>query len=686
MVVWRIIPLVVWATAAWPAQGQEPGPPSPSNPPALPCDFQPRLVFDTLEHDFGSVEDGGGEVSFRFNFVNQGPGVLVLRRDRGPVPSSQQTHGVKYDYAPGETGYYEVRLNPHAKKRGPVRQRLTIHSNDPNHQPDGPELIVTAFVYRAVTFDPPSVDFGEVPAGTIARRTITVTGLRPEFAVTYASTTKGRHVTAKVLKTVLVPENEVVGTGPTPQNIPSAVADLRNDQLAFRPPWLCFGSDGTASTPPSLVDRATDGGLMLTRCLIVSAMTLAGTAGFALGQDAPRSDFQPGTIPPQAVQPQAPMTPGQPVAVKLPDGTDSASKIEFKQMEFDFGKISDQGEVKTEFHFKNNGTGKLVFKPDQKASCGCTAGKPTNMKGEIQFEFAPGEEGYIDLKFNAHGKRGDTQQRLTVQSYDPYHQPEGPVLTIRAKIKPTITFDPPSVGFGDVMAGQVKKEIIKVNGAKAEFEVPYLSTSKGRYVTTRVLETKQVEVDGEKVGQSTIELTLNTNNLPRGNFNATATVRTNDPSYWLADFPISASVVGDLQVLPPRLNVGVIELNQPYSKTFKVSSRSGGAFKISKIEQKAQLPSPLEVTFAPVEPGNETAYMVTVKGAGLASQMPINATLSVMTDSQTDPVIDVLLSGAVRGPQQAGMTPGMPGGPPPAVYTPVPAPTNPGPAADNIPK
>lgn len=417
---------------------------------------------------------------------------------------------------------------------------------------------------------------------------------------------------------------------------------------------------------------------MVTRYLIVSAMTLVGAAGIAVGQELVR-DVMPGTPQPGAVQPTAPTTPGVPVAVKLPDGTDSASKIEFKQMEFDFGRISDQGEVKTEFHFKNNGTGKLVFKPEQKASCGCTAGKPTNMKGETQFEFAPGEEGYIDLKFNAHGKRGDTQQRLTIQSYDPMFQPEGPVLTIRAKIKPTITFDPPSVGFGDVLAGQVKKEIIKVNGAKPEFGVEYLSTSKGRYVTTKVLETKEVEVDGEKVGQSTIELTFNAANLPRGNFNATATVRTNDPSYWLADFPISGSVVGDLQVLPPRLNVGVIELNQPFSKTFKVSSRSGGAFKITKIEQKASLPSPLEVSYAPVEAGNESAYIVTVKGAGLASQMPINATLTVMTDSPTDGVLDVMLSGAVRGTMQPGMAPGGQ----PAVYTPVPTPA--APAAD-IPK
>ncbi len=414
---------------------------------------------------------------------------------------------------------------------------------------------------------------------------------------------------------------------------------------------------------------------MLTRTglVVVSALSLAAAAGAALAQATDAVPAQPA----HPAQPANPPAAGTFTAIKLPDGTDSNSKIEFTQTEFDFGRISDQGEVKTQFHFKNTGTGKLVFKPEQKASCGCTAGKPMNTSGVEQFEFAPGEEGTIDLKFNAHGKRGDIQQRLTVQSYDPYNQPEGPVLSIRAKVKPTITFDPPSIGFGDVMAGQSRKEIIKINGAKPEFGVEYLSTSKGRYVSAKVLETRQVEIDGEKVGQSTVELTFNTASLPRGNFNAIATVRTNDPQYWLADFPITASVVGDLQALPPRLNVGIIELNQPFSKTFKVSSRSGKPFKITKIDQRSGLGTPLDVSFAPVEGGNDANYLVTVKGAGIAQAAAINATLTVLTDSETDPMIEMLMSGAVRGAQQPGTVP--PAGAAPGVYTPIPTPQ---PAAD----
>ncbi|MBX3376723.1 MAG: DUF1573 domain-containing protein [Phycisphaeraceae bacterium] len=406
---------------------------------------------------------------------------------------------------------------------------------------------------------------------------------------------------------------------------------------------------------------------MLTRAGLasVSALTLLAMSGMAVGQAI--DTFTP--VPaPGGQQPAAAAGP-----VTLPDGTVSASKVEFKEMQFDFGRISDQGTVTTKFHFKNNGTGKLVFKESQKASCGCTAGKPKNMSGGEQLEFAPGEEGFIELSFDAHGKRGDVQQILTIQSYDPHHQPEGPVLTVRAKVKPTITFDPPSVGFGDVMAGQTRKEIIRINGAKPDFAVEYLSTTKGRYVTARVLDTKEVEVDGEKVGQSTVELTFNTGNLPRGNFNAQATIRTNDPAYWLADFPITASIVGDLQVLPPRLNVGIIEVNQPFSKTFRVSSRSGKPFKINKIDQRSSTGAPLEVSFAPVEAGNESAYIVTVKGAGIANPMAINSSLTIVTDSETDPILDMVLSGAVRGSQAA---PSPTPSPAPAVYTPMQTPTS----------
>lgn len=414
---------------------------------------------------------------------------------------------------------------------------------------------------------------------------------------------------------------------------------------------------------------------MLTRTGLaaISALTLMAAAGAALGQAL--QDSVPTAQPP--MQPGQAPAPGTATPTKLPDGSDSASKIEFTQSEFDFGRISDQGEVHTKFQFKNNGTGKLVFKTEQKASCGCTVGKPRSPKNPNvdQFEFAPGEEGYIEVKFSAHGKRGDIQQRVTIQSYDPFHQPEGPVLTIRAKVKPTITFDPPSIGFGDVMVGQQKKEIIKINGAKPEFEVPYLSTSKGRFVTTKVLETKQIEIDGEKVGQSTVELTIDTTSLPRGKFDATATVRTNDPQYWLAEFPITASIVGDLQVLPPRLSVGVIETNTPFSKTFRVTSRSGAPFKITKIEQQ-QNATPLDVSFEPVDPANPNAYTVKVNGAGIATPMQINSALTIFTDSTTDPMIDMVLSGAVRGTQQPGTTTPMPP-PAPGVYTPMPNPAAP---------
>lgn len=398
----------------------------------------------------------------------------------------------------------------------------------------------------------------------------------------------------------------------------------------------------------------------------VSALAMALAAGMAVAQVPasrdvqPSKDSQPATATPQ---------PGSLVVAPPPMNPAEAPKVEFKESEHDFGRISDQTEAATKFEFKNAGFGKLVFKPEQKATCGCTVGKIKNAKGADQLEFMPGEEGFLEVKYNAHGKRGDIQQRVTIQSNDPAHQPEGPVLTIRAKVKPTISFDPPSVGFGDIMAGQVTKQVIKINGAKPDFQIPYVSTSKGRYISAKVLDSKTVEVDGEQVGQSTVELTLNAAGLSRGSFAAVATVRTNDPQYALADFPISASVVGDLQTLPPRLNVGVIETNQPFSKNFKVTSRTGKAFKISKIEQKSQLPTPLEISFAPVEPGNETAYMVEVKGAPLSSQFPINATITVITDSPTDPTIEMILSGAVRA---AANPAGAPAGGP-AVYTPVPA-------------
>ena len=217
-------------------------------------------------------------------------------------------------------------------------------------------------------------------------------------------------------------------------------------------------------------------------------------------------------------------------------------------------------------------------------------------------------------------------------------------------MKTTISFDPPLVSFGDVRAGEPAKQIVKINGPAPDFKVTYASISKGRYITVKVLDTKPAQVEGEDVSQTTMELTFN-GSAPRGTMQAMTTVRTNNEQFPLADLQVMAEVVGDLQVLPPRVNVGIIESGQTFSKSFRVNSRTGKPFHIVNVAQKSSLPQQLEINVTPAEPGSESAYQVEVKGQGpTGGAQPVSATITLTTDNPADKTLEVALNGAVRPP------------------------------------
>jgi hypothetical protein len=320
-----------------------------------------------------------------------------------------------------------------------------------------------------------------------------------------------------------------------------------------------------------------------------------------------------------------------------------------------------------DFRFQNKGDGVLRFTQEPKASCGCTAGKPRSPKNPDvdQMEFQPGEAGFIRVTYNPAGKHGDANQRVTAYTNDP-QQPEQ-IVKIHAFVRTTIAFDPPLVSFGEVRAGEPAKQIVKVNGPSGDFKVNYASISKGRFFTVKVLDTKPATVEGEEVNQSTLELSYN-GNAPRGTMQAITTVRTTLEKHPLADLQVMAEVVGDLQVLPPRVNVGIIDPGAAFTKVFRVSSRSNKPFKITKVDQRSMLASPLEINVTPAEPGSETAYQVEVKGTSPANTAPISATITLSTDNATDKSIDVMLNGAVRPPTPpATASPAYIGSTPPTV-------------------
>ena len=117
---------------------------------------------------------------------------------------------------------------------------------------------------------------------------------------------------------------------------------------------------------------------------------------------------------------------------KPPKHKDGEQKIEHKynttvqiiDTTYNFGKIKEGDVVEYNFRFKNTGT-KPLHIDQASASCGCTVPE------KPEHPIAPGEIGFIKVKFNSDRKPGEAHKSVTVISNA---RPEFPTLYIKGTV------------------------------------------------------------------------------------------------------------------------------------------------------------------------------------------------------------------------------------------------------------
>lgn len=93
----------------------------------------PRISFDCMEHDFGTLEFRSDPRTFAFRFLNTGDAPLVIIRSE----QSCTCLSVKYPrqpVMPQEEGVIEVTYSP-KKDTGPFNNYVKIYSNTPDRTP-----------------------------------------------------------------------------------------------------------------------------------------------------------------------------------------------------------------------------------------------------------------------------------------------------------------------------------------------------------------------------------------------------------------------------------------------------------------------------------------------------------------------------------------------------------------------
>jgi len=105
------------------------------------------------------------------------------------------------------------------------------------------------------------------------------------------------------------------------------------------------------------------------------------------------------------------------------------AKIDFKELEHDFGTFEEENGVQSaNFDFVNNGSSPLILNNVQ-ASCGCTTPEWTRKP------ISPGEKGFIKVSYNPKNRPGPFNKTITVSS-----NAENPrvVLRIKGNVTPRV--------------------------------------------------------------------------------------------------------------------------------------------------------------------------------------------------------------------------------------------------------
>jgi len=196
-------------------------------------------------------------------------------------------------------------------------------------------------------------------------------------------------------------------------------------------------------------------------------------------------------------------------------------QLKFVEDTYDFGRIKQNDIVQHTFEFYNAGGDTLkIF--DISASCGCSVG---TLKKK---EYAAGERGYLDVRFDSHGKFGNQVQRIYLRTNEPDNPTK--VITIKAQVyidttgSPKIFFDKMFHNFGKIEEGKIyETSFAFTNTGQGVLEIVDIHSSCG---CTAAIPKKRILKPGEV---SEVRVEFNSTNY-NGLVTKYVTIRTNDPS------------------------------------------------------------------------------------------------------------------------------------------------------------
>ncbi len=322
---------------------------------------QAKVVFDRVEHDFGTFKEEGGLQTHTFTFVNNGNTPLILNNVMASCGCTTPEWTQK-PVAPGEKGFIKVSYNPQGRP-GPFHKTITVSTNADNAQT----------ILRI--------------EGVVEPRPKTLSELYPRQIGPVRA--RSNHVNFSSIR-----QNEVL----------SDTLEIVNDSgstvhLSFRtpPPHLKVRVEPAALKPNE------KGNIIIT--YDASRVNSFGFVIHRIYMDVDgKSDYNNSIGVTATIE--------EDFSSFTPEELATAPSISFNTMSHDFGNIKQGDRVEYDFIIQNRGKRDLIVR-DVKTQCGCTVVSPAKKV------ISPNESVPVKVIFNSTGKRGRQNKTITVITNDP---------------------------------------------------------------------------------------------------------------------------------------------------------------------------------------------------------------------------------------------------------------------------
>lgn len=273
----------------------------------------------------------------------------------------------------------------------------------------------------------------------------------------------------------------------------------------------------------------------------------------------------------------------------------------FPEQTYNFGTIDQETLVTHQFKFQNKGN-KPVIIERLNSSCGCTGALLSTTS-----TIGPHQTGEIKVSYNSGKKTAHDSELVEV-----FTKPGGQInLIFNVFVRPEIIIVPAIVDFQNVFCDQTVTKMVTV-----------YDTDKGRQVPITLYPGR-----------------------PFGVFSDSVLIHTKDPKKPLLKIPIQGNIQGDFGIEPTSFFLGLIQINQPITKSIIISNLRKKSFKIIKVDV------PASVTFRLDKPLYN--YLLNKKCNLTITYTPkktgkFDSNILVHTDSKIQPVIKVSIYGLVR--------------------------------------